>query len=111
LASELWPTLSEGIQSHAVDHVLRNAAILLFDQETAQVWGRLRVPNPESPLDKQIAATALIFGDWTSTADHIATIVDSSSISLALILLLYALTFDEVVQLRCKQQSTEDESR
>ena len=26
----------------------------------AHVWGRLRVPNPECPLDKQIAATALI---------------------------------------------------
>jgi predicted nucleic acid-binding protein len=34
--------------------------ILAFDEETAQVWGRLRVPNPENPLDKQIAATALI---------------------------------------------------
>jgi predicted nucleic acid-binding protein len=35
-------------------------AILSFDQETAEVWGRLRVPNRENPLDKQIAATALI---------------------------------------------------
>lgn len=35
-------------------------AILAFDEETAQVWGRLRVPNPENPLDKQIAASALI---------------------------------------------------
>jgi predicted nucleic acid-binding protein len=35
-------------------------AILPFDQETAQVWGRLRAPRPENPLDKQIAATALI---------------------------------------------------
>ena len=35
-------------------------AILAFDDETAQVWGRLRVPHPENPLDKQIAATALI---------------------------------------------------
>ena len=35
-------------------------AILSFDEETAQLWGRLRVPNPENPLDKQIAATALI---------------------------------------------------
>jgi predicted nucleic acid-binding protein len=34
--------------------------ILAFDEETAQVWDRLRVPNPENPLDKQIAATALI---------------------------------------------------
>jgi toxin FitB len=35
-------------------------AILPFDEEIAHVWGRLRVPNPENPLDKQIAATALI---------------------------------------------------
>jgi predicted nucleic acid-binding protein len=35
-------------------------AILPFDEECAQVWGRLRVPNPENPIDKQIAATALI---------------------------------------------------
>jgi len=35
-------------------------AILSFDEECAQVWGRLRVPNPENLLDKQIAATALI---------------------------------------------------
>ncbi len=37
-------------------------AILPFDAEIAQVWGKLRVPNPENPLDKQIAATALIHG-------------------------------------------------
>lgn len=37
-------------------------AILPFEQDAAQVWGRLRVPNPENPLDKQIAATALIYG-------------------------------------------------
>ena len=35
-------------------------AILPFDREAAEVWGRLRVPNRENPLDKQIAATALI---------------------------------------------------
>jgi toxin FitB len=35
-------------------------AILSFDHETAQIWGRLRVPNRENPLDKQIAATAII---------------------------------------------------
>ena len=35
-------------------------SIIPFDEETAHVWGRLRVPNPENPLDKQIAATALI---------------------------------------------------
>lgn len=35
-------------------------SILPFDQEAAQIWGRLRVPKAENPLDKQIAATALI---------------------------------------------------
>jgi len=35
-------------------------SILGFDKEIAEIWGRLRVPNPENPLDKQIAATALI---------------------------------------------------
>ena len=37
-------------------------AILAFDEEIAQVWGRLRVPHAENPIDKQIAATALIYG-------------------------------------------------
>lgn len=36
--------------------------ILVFDAESASVWGRLRVPHPENPLDKQIAATALVHG-------------------------------------------------
>jgi toxin FitB len=35
-------------------------SVLAFDADMAQVWGRLRVPHPENPLDKQIAATALI---------------------------------------------------
>lgn len=34
--------------------------ILEFDAETAQVWGKLRAPNPQNALDKQIAATAYI---------------------------------------------------
>ena len=34
--------------------------ILDIDLDTAQVWGRLRVPNHENALDKQVAATALI---------------------------------------------------
>ena len=33
--------------------------ILDFGHDEAQVWGRLRVPNPENAIDKQIAATAL----------------------------------------------------
>ena len=35
-------------------------SILSFDEEMAQLWGKLRVPNHEHALDKQIAATALI---------------------------------------------------
>lgn len=35
-------------------------SVLAFDADVAQVWGRLRAPHPENPLDKQIAATALI---------------------------------------------------
>ena len=34
--------------------------ILPVDAEIAQIWGRLRVPRPENPLDKLIAATGLI---------------------------------------------------
>ena len=35
-------------------------SVIPFDADMAQVWGRLRVPHPENPLDKQIAAAALI---------------------------------------------------
>ena len=34
--------------------------ILNFDQECAQVWGRLMSPYHQHPIDKQIAAIALI---------------------------------------------------
>jgi toxin FitB len=36
--------------------------ILPFDADAAQVWGRLRVPDPAHELDKQIAAIALVNG-------------------------------------------------
>lgn len=36
-------------------------AIVPFEEETADIWGRLRVPHAENPLDKQIAATALLY--------------------------------------------------
>lgn len=36
--------------------------ILAFDQEAAQTWGRLRVPQPDHEIDKQIAATAWVHG-------------------------------------------------
>ena len=35
--------------------------ILDINQDVAQFWGRLRVPHAENALDKQIAATALIY--------------------------------------------------
>lgn len=34
--------------------------IIGFDAVMAQVWGRLRVPHADNPLDKQIAATAIV---------------------------------------------------
>lgn len=37
-----------------------NDRILSFDEECAQVWGRLMSPHHEHPIDKQIAAIALI---------------------------------------------------
>jgi predicted nucleic acid-binding protein len=50
--------------------------ILGLDAEAAQVWGRLRVPDPDHALDKQIAAIALI-NDLTvvtrNTADFAGT--------------------------------------
>ena len=36
--------------------------ILNFDADCAQVWGRLMSPHPRHPIDKQIAAIALIHG-------------------------------------------------
>ncbi|MES9862555.1 MAG: type II toxin-antitoxin system VapC family toxin [Candidatus Thiodiazotropha sp. LLP2] len=44
--------------------------ILCFDQEIAQLWGRLRVPHPECALDKQIAATALVYDLTVVTRNH-----------------------------------------
>ncbi len=55
------------------DHAVR---ILGFDLECAQVWGRLLSPNPQHPVDKQIAAIGLIY-DLTivtrNTADFEST--------------------------------------
>jgi len=54
------------VQAEALEKWLVNLVtefrnnILDFTDTEAQVWGRLRVPNHEHALDKQIAATALI---------------------------------------------------
>ena len=34
--------------------------VLALDADAAQIWGRLRVPNPQHAIDKQIAALALL---------------------------------------------------
>ena len=53
-------------QAAMLEHWLARVAgdyadsILPLDAEIAELWGRLRVPHSENPLDKQIAATALI---------------------------------------------------
>ena len=44
--------------------------ILNINRDVAQLWGRLRVPNPENALDKQIAATALIYELTVVTRNH-----------------------------------------
>lgn len=44
-----------GLLREYADHILP------FDTDMAQVWSKLRSPHPEHLLDKQIAATALIY--------------------------------------------------
>ncbi len=50
--------------------------ILPFEAEAAQVWGRLRVPNPDRELDKQIAAIALV-NDLTVVTRNTADFADT----------------------------------
>ena len=45
--------------------------ILPLDADAAQVWGRLRVPDPDHALDKQIAAIALV-NDLTLATRNVA---------------------------------------
>lgn len=55
------------VQAQALDTWLNRLlteyadSILEFGEAEAQLWGRLRVPHPENALDKQIAATALLY--------------------------------------------------
>ncbi|MGC3965096.1 MAG: type II toxin-antitoxin system VapC family toxin [Rhodocyclaceae bacterium] len=56
-----------------LDSVLQDYSdrILDFDAESAQVWGRLMSPNNQHPIDKQIAAIALIH-DLTVVTRNVA---------------------------------------
>ena len=45
-------------------------SILPIGSDIAQLWGRLRVPNPENSIDKLIAATALIYDLMVVTRNH-----------------------------------------
>lgn len=51
--AELLEAWLDQVLGQYADHVLD------FDAESAQVWGRLRVPDATREIDKQIAATAL----------------------------------------------------
>jgi len=44
--------------------------ILDINQDIAQLWGKLRVPHPENAMDKQIAATALVYDLTVVTRNH-----------------------------------------
>jgi predicted nucleic acid-binding protein len=50
---ETWLDIVAGEYAHR---------ILDFDTDCAQVWGRLMSPQASNPIDKQIAAIALIHG-------------------------------------------------
>ena len=54
----------ENLMDEYQDHILD------INQDIAQLWGRLRVPHPENALDKQIAATALIYELTVVTRNH-----------------------------------------
>jgi toxin FitB len=55
--------------------------ILEFDLDCAQVWGKLMSPHPQHPIDKQIAAIALIY-DLTVVTRNTDDFVSSSVRSL-----------------------------
>ena len=51
-----------GVLEQWLDQVLHDYGdrVLALDGDAAQVWGRLRVPNSQHAIDKQIAAIALL---------------------------------------------------
>ncbi|MCP3665825.1 MAG: type II toxin-antitoxin system VapC family toxin [Gammaproteobacteria bacterium] len=54
----------DALMAEYQDHILN------INQDIAQLWGRLRAPHPENALDKQIAATALIYELTVVTRNH-----------------------------------------
>jgi predicted nucleic acid-binding protein len=52
--------------------------ILSFDVDCAHVWGRLMVPHPQHPIDKQIAAIALVH-DLTVVTRNVADFAGTSA--------------------------------
>ncbi|MGZ3306226.1 MAG: PIN domain-containing protein [Asticcacaulis sp.] len=50
-----------------------SSRLLDFDRDCALIWGRLMVPDKAHPVDKQIAATALLY-DLTLVTRNIADI-------------------------------------
>ena len=54
----------EDLMAEYQDHILD------INKDIAQLWGRLRAPHPENALDKQIAATALIYELTVVTRNH-----------------------------------------
>ena len=47
-------------QARVLERWLERVIDRFEDAILSEIWGRLRVPNRENPLDKQIAATAII---------------------------------------------------
>jgi predicted nucleic acid-binding protein len=49
---------------HWLDVIVRTYGdrVLDFDHESAQMWGRLMAQGPQHPIDRQIAAIALLYG-------------------------------------------------
>ena len=45
-----------------LEHVLKifGPSVIVFDEPCAQIWGRLMAPHNSNPVDKQIAATAIV---------------------------------------------------
>ncbi len=69
-------SLERWLDDVAIEYADRTLAI---DREIADLWGRLRVPDPDHELDKLIAATAIVYGltvvtrnlaDFTKTGVH-----------------------------------------